>query len=134
MKRIAFFCISVHGHTNPMLPVAAKLVGRGNTVRFYSFKSKIEATGAAEFIENAPHPSEGVDVLSEINKANGKFLRIYWLSIIIMIAFIGVFISRKYMWIVSIVGVMLSLPIGRSVKKKRYDAIIKKINGKKNCC
>lgn len=117
-----------------MLPVAAKLVGRGNTVRFYSFKSKIEATRAAEFIENAPHPSEGVDVLSEINKANGKFLLIYWLSIIIMIAFIGVFISRKYMWIVSIVGVMLSLPIGRSVKKKRYDAIIKKNNGKKNCC
>ena len=49
-----------------------------------------------------------------------------------MIAFIGEFLSRKYMWIVSIVGVMLSLPIGRSVHKKRYDAIIKKINGKKN--
>ena len=52
MKRIAFFCIPAHGHTNPMLPVAAKLVVRGNTVRFYSFnefKSKIEATGA-EFI------------------------------------------------------------------------------------
>ena len=52
MKRVAFFCIPAHGHTNPMLPVAAKLVSRGNTVRFYSFnefKSKIEATGA-EFI------------------------------------------------------------------------------------
>lgn len=35
-----------------MLPVAAKLVSRGNTVRFYSFnefKNKIDATGA-EFI------------------------------------------------------------------------------------
>ena len=52
MKRIAFFCIPAHGHTNPMLPVAAKLVSRGNTVRFYSFnefKNKIDATGA-EFI------------------------------------------------------------------------------------
>ena len=52
MKRIAFFCIPAHGHTNPMLPVAAKLVNRGNTVRFYSFnefKNKIDATGA-EFI------------------------------------------------------------------------------------
>lgn len=52
MKRIAFFCIPAHGHTNPMLPVAAKLVSRGNTVRFYSFnefKSKIEASGT-EFI------------------------------------------------------------------------------------
>lgn len=52
MKKIAFFCIPAHGHTNPMLPVAAELVGRGNTVRFYSFnefEEKIRAAGA-EFV------------------------------------------------------------------------------------
>ena len=52
MKKIACFCIPAHGHTNPMLPVAAELVKRGNTVRFYSFnvfEGKIRATGA-EFI------------------------------------------------------------------------------------
>ena len=52
MKNIAFFCIPAHGHTNPMLPVAAELVKRGNKVRFYSFyefESKISATGA-EFV------------------------------------------------------------------------------------
>ena len=52
MKKIAFFCIPAHGHTNPMLPVAAELVKRGNAVRFYSFnefETKITATGA-EFI------------------------------------------------------------------------------------
>lgn len=52
MKRIAFFCIPAHGHTNPMLPVAAELVQRGNQVRFYSFnefEAKIKATGA-EFV------------------------------------------------------------------------------------
>lgn len=52
MKRIAFFCIPAHGHTNPMLPVAAELIKRGNTVRFYSFnefEKKIAATGA-EFV------------------------------------------------------------------------------------
>lgn len=52
MKKIAFFCIPAHGHTNPMLPVAAELVRRGNKVRFYSFNEfgrKIEDTGA-EFI------------------------------------------------------------------------------------
>lgn len=50
MKRIAFFCIPAHGHTNPMLPVAQALVQRGNQVRFYSFemfREKIEKTGAA---------------------------------------------------------------------------------------
>lgn len=49
MKKIAFFCIPAHGHTNPMLPVAAELVGRGNVVRFYSFdmfEKKIRDTGA----------------------------------------------------------------------------------------
>ena len=52
MKKIACFCIPAHGHTNPMLPVAAELVRRGNVVRFYSFsefEKKITATGA-EFI------------------------------------------------------------------------------------
>ena len=52
MKKVAFFCIPAHGHTNPMLPVVAELVKRGNTVRFYSFnefEEKINATGA-EFI------------------------------------------------------------------------------------
>ena len=52
MKRIAFFCIPAHGHTNPMIAVAAELVRRGNKVRFYSFdefREKIAASGA-EFI------------------------------------------------------------------------------------
>lgn len=52
MKKIACFCIPAYGHTNPMLPVAEKLVKRGNVVRFYSFlefEKKIRATGA-EFI------------------------------------------------------------------------------------
>lgn len=49
MKRIAMFSIPAHGHTNPMLPVAAELVRRGCAVRFYSFDEfaeKIRATGA----------------------------------------------------------------------------------------
>ena len=35
--------------------------------------------GAAEFIENAPHSSDGMDIIGELNKANGKFLLTYWL-------------------------------------------------------
>lgn len=50
MKKIAAFCIPAHGHTNPMLPVVAELVRRGDEVRFYSFeefREKIGKTGAA---------------------------------------------------------------------------------------
>ena len=69
-RRIALFCIPAHGHTNPMLPVAAELVRRGNTVRFYSFEEfgeKIRRTGA-EFI-----PCDGfLSELSEKEAANLK--------------------------------------------------------------
>ena len=52
MKKIAFFSIPAHGHTNPMLAVAKALLERGNRVRFYSFDefaSKIAETGV-EFV------------------------------------------------------------------------------------
>ena len=52
MKRVACFSIPAHGHTNPMVPVAAELVRRGHAVRFYSFevfREKIEAAGV-EFV------------------------------------------------------------------------------------
>ena len=94
------------------------------------FRSCIGTAGAAEFIENAPHLSEGVDVLSELNKANGRFQIVYWLSIIIIISFIGVLISWKYVWIVGVAAGILSAPIAVSVQKKQYASIIEKLKEK----
>jgi len=94
------------------------------------FRSCIGTAGAAEFIENAPHLSEGVDVLSELNKANGRFQFVYWLSIIIIISLIGVLISWKYVWIVGVAAGILSAPIAVSVQKKQYASIIKKLKEK----
>ncbi|MEY8423176.1 hypothetical protein AALB52_10605 [Lachnospiraceae bacterium 38-14] len=51
-EKNSIFCIPAQGHTNPMLPIAAELVRRGNAVRFYSFdefEKKIRDTGA-EFL------------------------------------------------------------------------------------
>jgi MGT family glycosyltransferase len=48
-KRIVFFSIPAHGHTNPTLPVVRALVALGHDVIYYSynmFRDKIEATGA----------------------------------------------------------------------------------------
>ena len=72
MKKIAFFCIPAHGHTNPMLPVAAQLIKRGNSVRFYSFnefKEKITATGAeyAEIVK-----ANGVIVAEDTEEPSGE--------------------------------------------------------------
>ena len=49
MKKIVFFCIPAHGHTNPTLGVVRELVTRGHEVWYYSyntFREKIEAAGA----------------------------------------------------------------------------------------
>ncbi|MBQ3460662.1 MAG: glucosyltransferase [Solobacterium sp.] len=70
MKKIAMFCIPAHGHTNPMLPVAAELVRRGHSVRFYSFDEfaeKIQKTGA-QFIRCN-------DFLPPLNKEEEKGIK-----------------------------------------------------------
>jgi MGT family glycosyltransferase len=49
MKKIVFFCIPAHGHTNPTLSVVKELISLGHEVIYYSYnslKEKIEETGA----------------------------------------------------------------------------------------
>lgn len=51
-RKIVFFCIPAHGHTNPTLGVVRELVSRGHKVFYYSYelmREKIETAGA-EFI------------------------------------------------------------------------------------
>ena len=78
-KRIAFFSIPAHGHTNPMLPVAAELVRRGHAVRFYSFggagglpdfSGKIKKT-EAEFIAcDAYMPEVSADEVAGLKRVS----------------------------------------------------------------
>ena len=49
MRKIVFFCIPAHGHTNPTLGVVRELIARGHEVWYYSyemFREKIESAGA----------------------------------------------------------------------------------------
>ena len=49
MRKIVFFCIPAHGHTNPTLGVVIELTSRGHQVWYYSYnilREKIEAAGA----------------------------------------------------------------------------------------
>ncbi|HSP23419.1 MAG TPA: macrolide family glycosyltransferase [Planococcus sp. (in: firmicutes)] len=49
MKKIVFFSLPAHGHTNPTIPVVAELTKRGHKVWYFSFndfREKIEAAGA----------------------------------------------------------------------------------------
>ncbi|WP_010277185.1 macrolide family glycosyltransferase [Paenibacillus senegalensis] len=50
MRKIVFFSIPAHGHTNPTIPVVTELVKQGHRVWYYSFlefQKKIEEAGAA---------------------------------------------------------------------------------------
>lgn len=61
------------------------------------FRACSGTTGAAEFIENAPHTSNGIDVMSELNKENVRFQLLYWLIIIGIIILVGLVISWKFL-------------------------------------
>ena len=90
------------------------------------FRACSGTIGAAEFIENAPHTSNGIDIMSELNKENGKFQLLYWIIVIAIITFIGVVISWKYVWIIGSVASVLSSSIGKVIQKRNYKRVIGK--------
>ena len=49
-----------------------------------------------------------MDIIGELNKANGKFLLTYWLIVIAAINLIGFLIGWKYVWIIGIAAGILS--------------------------
>lgn len=60
MRKIAFFCIPAHGHTNPTLEVVKDLVKNDCEVRYYSYeimREKIESSGA-QFISCDQYDAE----------------------------------------------------------------------------
>lgn len=88
------------------------------------FRACSGTAGAAEFIENAPHSSDGVDITGDLNKANAKFRFLYWLIVIAAINLAGFLVSWKYVWIIAIAAVVLSAPVGKAVQKRKYTSLI----------
>ena len=92
------------------------------------FRSCSGAAGAAEFIETAPHTAEGVDLIEELNKANGTFQRFYWLIVIALIVLIGVLTRWKFVWVLGVAAGVFSSPIGKAFQKRKYAALRRKYN------
>ncbi len=90
------------------------------------FRSCPGPAGAADFIENAPHVSNGIDVISVLNKETGRFRFLYWAVVIVCINLIGRLISWKYVWIIGLGAAILSGPIGRRIQKQKYASILQK--------
>lgn len=88
------------------------------------FRSCSGPAGAAEFIETAPHSSDGVDVIAELNRANGTFQFTYWFIIAAIIALVGFLSGWKHVWMIGLAAGFLSVPVGRMFQKKRYAMIV----------
>lgn len=100
-----------------------KSYGNAAAVCSADFRACPGAAGAAEFIENAPHSSDGVDIIGELNKAMTKFQLLYWQIVIALIILIGIFIGWKYLWIIGIAAGVLSSPISKAVQKRKYVSL-----------
>ena len=101
--------------------------GKAAEVCSTDFRSCTGAAGAAEFIENAPHASNGLDIIGELNKTTVGFHFIYWAITVAAIMLIGFLISWKYVWIIGIAAGILFYPISRVIQKRKYTSILHKI-------
>ncbi len=101
--------------------------GKAAEVCSTDFRSCTGAAGAAEFIENAPHSSNGLDVVGELNKTTVRFHFIYWATIIAAINLIGFLFSWKYVWIIGVAAGILSNPIGKATQKRKYFSMLRRI-------
>lgn len=89
------------------------------------FRSCSGPSGAADFIESAPHQWNGIDVIKELNKTNTRFLFIYWSIVAVLIFLAGFYIDRKYLWLIGVAAGIVSKPIGRRVQERRYARLVR---------
>ena len=104
-----------------------KAYGNAATKCSADFRACSGSAGAAEFIENAPHSSDGIDIIGELNTANAKFHLLYWLGVIIAINLMGFLVSWKYVWIMGIAAGILLSPIGKAIQKRNYAGLTRSI-------
>ncbi|MBR5421436.1 MAG: glycosyl transferase [Lachnospiraceae bacterium] len=84
------------------------------------FRSCPGVSGAADFIENAPHKTDSPDPLKIMAKESGKYQLIYWLIVLIIAVLVGVFIAFRYLWIPGLAGGLLNGMFGKLFDSLSY--------------
>ncbi len=87
------------------------------------FRSCPGPKGAADFIEQAPHPSSGQDPLVPLNRENWKFQTAYWLCAAVLILITGLLSGWKYVWLTGILCWTLSGPAGKLFQKHTSEKL-----------
>ena len=82
--------------------------------------------GAADFIENAPHSSDGVDLIRDLGKASVG-LQVGYSAVTILLAnLLFRFIDIKYLWIYIVLAVVLSVPVNKMLQKAVYKQMVRR--------
>ena len=89
------------------------------------FRNCPGVNGAADFIENAPHSSNGVDIIRDLSKANVGLQIGYSILTILLASILFRFISIKYLWVYVVLAVVLSTPINKLLQKAAYRRLVK---------
>lgn len=89
------------------------------------FRACSGPSGAADFIESAPHQWDGIDVLKELNKTNVRFQIVYNLIAVALIVLAGLLFGWKYVWLIGVAAGIISKPIGKCVQNRRYAQLVK---------
>ncbi len=90
------------------------------------FRSCPGVKGAADFIESAPHASDGVDIIRDLSRANVGLQVGYSAFTILLASIIFRFISVKYLWIYIVLAVVLSTPVNKWLQKAVYRRLVRK--------
>ena len=90
------------------------------------FRSCPGAKGAADHIENAPNPTDGKDVIKELNRSVIAEQILYNVIVIGAALVLFRFIDIGFLWIYIVAAVLLSTPIKNLYQNIRYKQLIKK--------
>ncbi|MBQ5317439.1 MAG: glycosyl transferase [Oscillospiraceae bacterium] len=87
------------------------------------FRSCSGAKGAADHIENAPNPSDGKDVIRELNKAVVTEQILYNVISVILASILFRFVRASYLWIYIAAVILLSAPIKNVFQEAHYKKL-----------
>ena len=81
--------------------------------------------GAADFIEKAPHSSNGVDIIRDLGKVNVGLQMGYSIITVLLANILFHIISIKYLWIYIVLAIVLSMPVNKLLQKAAYKHLVK---------
>ncbi len=94
------------------------------------FRNCSGSAGAADFIENAPHSSDGINVIKELNKANTKWQILYNAVVIALAIILFRNIAKKYLVVYIAAAIVLSKPVTNMLSKSSYQKNVAKLQNK----